>query len=162
MAWNAKVSVVIPTYNRAGFIGAAVESALGQSYSNLEIIVVDDGSTDNTLDVLGSITDRRLEIVRLPRREGGGFARNQGISRATGGFVAFLDSDDIWEPEKLERQIQALAEINYPDRVICYSQVKIAGGLVPVISPGRPLGRNEHISDYLWRHAALCKRVPCC
>ncbi len=99
------VSVIIPTFNRARSLIQAVASVLAQSYSNLEIIVVDDGSTDNSADLLHSRFGSRIRLLRLPRNRGVSYARNRGIELSRGSFIAFLDSDDLWEPEKAERQI---------------------------------------------------------
>lgn len=103
------ISVVIPAYNREGTIREAVESVLAQTWTDLEVIVVDDGSTDATADVVEAIPDGR---VRCIRRENGGAcrARNAGIDAARGEYVAFQDSDDLWLPEKLEKQMQALED----------------------------------------------------
>lgn len=100
-----KVSIVIPTYNSAPFIKESVESALGQNYSNKEIIVVDDGSTDNTREILFRYTKNKKIKCIHQKRSGAAAARNTGIRQATGEFVAFLDADDIWLPEKLEKQL---------------------------------------------------------
>lgn len=101
------VSVVVPTYNRARFIEEAVESILAQSLPPLEVIIVDDGSTDDTANVCA----RFHEPVRYIRRqnEGAAAARNAGIRAATGDWVAFCDSDDLWKPRKLQLQMAALA-----------------------------------------------------
>lgn len=100
------VSVVIPTYNRVRTLTRAVQSALGQSVPSIEVIVVDDGSSDATRTAVEAIHDERIVYVRHPINRGGSAARNTGISRAEGGFIAFLDSDDTWHPRKLERQLE--------------------------------------------------------
>ncbi len=103
-----KVSVVIPTYNRARVVGAAIDSALAQTHDRLEIIVVDDGSTDDTAERVGRRRDPRLRYVRR-EHAGVSSARNTGIAAATGDLVSFLDSDDLWKPEKIETEVAALA-----------------------------------------------------
>jgi glycosyltransferase involved in cell wall biosynthesis len=101
-----KVSVIIPAYNAAKFIRTTIESVLGQTFQDLEIIVVNDGSTDNTQEILQNYGDK---ILYLPKENGGvSSARNLGIENAKGKYIAFLDADDVWLPEKLERQVELL------------------------------------------------------
>ena len=99
------VSVIIPTFNRRELIGATVESALAQSLEDIEVIVVDDGSTDGTADFLSGAFGDRIRLERLPRNHGRSTARNLGWALARGELVAFLDSDDIWLPDKLSLQL---------------------------------------------------------
>ena len=101
-----RVSVIIPTYNRAHLVGYAIDSVLRQTYSNFEIFVIDDGSTDGTESVVGRYGDR-VRYIRQPNR-GVGSARNAGLERATGDCIAFLDSDDYWFDFKLELQVKVL------------------------------------------------------
>jgi glycosyltransferase involved in cell wall biosynthesis len=96
------VSVIIPTFNRWPLVGEAIESVFAQSYSDFELIVVDDGSTDETRKELAKFRSRLRFFVKA--REGVAAARNFGVSRAVGRYVAFLDSDDLWRPKKLEMQ----------------------------------------------------------
>ncbi len=103
---NPLVSIVVPTYNRAGNITKTVDSILDQTYKNIELIIVDDGSTDNTQDVLKSYADRIQYIYQ--DNAGPSAARNKGIQEAQGEFIAFLDSDDLWKPEKIEKQVELL------------------------------------------------------
>lgn len=100
-----KVSVVIPAYNSSAWIAQTLESVLAQDYHNFEVIVIDDGSTDDTCEVV-----QRYPVVRLVRKENGGTAtaRNRGIQEATGEYVAFVDADDLWLPEKLSRQMRVI------------------------------------------------------
>ncbi len=99
------VSVVIPSHNRAPVLGRAVRSVLAQTLDDLELLVVDDGSSDDPAAALDVLEDPRLGFVRLPDRRGVAAARNAGIARARGLLVAFLDSDDEWLPRRLERQL---------------------------------------------------------
>ena len=101
------VSIVIPTYNRAELLGRAIRSVLGQSYTDFELIVVDDGSTDETSGVVAAFSDGRISYIQLARNTGAGAARNAGIQVARGKFVAFQDSDDEWLPGKLAKQMSA-------------------------------------------------------
>jgi glycosyltransferase involved in cell wall biosynthesis len=96
------VTVIIPTFNRARFLAEAVDSVLSQDFQDLEIVVVDDGSTDETLDILQTYPS--VEVIRQ-HRQGVSAARNAGIARAKGAFIAFLDSDDLWLPKKLSVQV---------------------------------------------------------
>jgi len=104
------VSVIIPTYNRANTILKAVKSALNQTYNVHEIIICDDGSTDNTYDLISAIDDARIYWLPCGRNGRPARPRNLGIAKATGEWVAFLDSDDEWLPKKIEKQMYAANE----------------------------------------------------
>ncbi|MDH5798419.1 MAG: glycosyltransferase [Paracoccaceae bacterium] len=104
------VSVVIPVFNREGQIRAAIESVLRQTYSKLEVVVVDDGSTDGTVDEIEKIEDDRIRLVHMPENGGPSAARNLGIKESKGEWIAFQDSDDEWLPRKLELQMDALLQ----------------------------------------------------
>jgi glycosyltransferase involved in cell wall biosynthesis len=109
-----KVAVVIPTFNRRDLVTQAVRSVLGQTYTDLSCLVIDNGSTDGTGEALAAIGDSRLKVLVEGRPMGGPGARNLGITAAEGSeWVAFLDSDDVWAPTKLERQMAAIAR--YPE-----------------------------------------------
>jgi glycosyltransferase involved in cell wall biosynthesis len=112
------VSVIIPTYNRADLVRQAVASVAAQTYRDFEIVVVDDGSTDSTGEVLSAGPELRL--LRHGRRRGVSAARNTGIKAARGRWLAFLDSDDLWLPDKLARQIFLLE--SQPELLICQTE----------------------------------------
>lgn len=99
------VSAVIPVYNRAGPVAAAIESVLQQTWEPLEIIVVDDGSSDGTAALVRARFGGRVRLLRLPANRGVSHARNRGFAFSRGAYVAFLDSDDLWHPEKTARQL---------------------------------------------------------
>jgi len=103
------VSVVIPTYNRAALLAQAIDSVLAQTFADYEVIVVDDGSTDRTAAVVEAVADRRVSLISLPHSGLPARVRNAGIKRARGRYIAFLDSDDLWDPSKLDEQLAALA-----------------------------------------------------
>jgi glycosyltransferase involved in cell wall biosynthesis len=121
-----RVSVVLPAWNRAETIRSSVRSVLSQTFADFELIVVDDGSTDNTMAMLDDIVDPRLRRLANPRNAGASAARNTGIRAANGDWVAFQDSDDEWLPKKLEMQIARL-EAGEPDVVACYTGMVIVG-----------------------------------
>lgn len=116
------VSVVIPAYNAAWCVRKAIDSVLAQTFRSFELIVVDDGSTDSTPNVLASYGNA-ISVVRQPNR-GMGRARNAGIQAATGEFIAFLDSDDWWLPQKLERQVALMRSAPHVGFSSCAARVE--------------------------------------
>ena len=105
-----KVSVIIPTYNRAYILPDAIESVLQQTYTNFELIVVDDGSTDETGQVVKRFTDSRICCLQHGNNRGYSAALNTGLAAATGDLIAFIDSDDLWRQEKLQAQVVFLQD----------------------------------------------------
>jgi glycosyltransferase involved in cell wall biosynthesis len=116
-----KISVIIPTYNRANLVVNAIESALEQTYAPHEVVVVDDGSTDGTWEVLKKKFGDQIRYC-WGENSGPSAARNRGIAEARGEWIAFLDSDDLWMPDKLDRQVKALEK--YPDCGVCFTNAK--------------------------------------
>jgi len=160
-----RVSVVIPTYNRAHLVAEAIESVLTQSFTDFELIVVDDGSTDQTEEVLRAITDPRLKYLEQPN-QGASAARNTGIRAATGEYTAFLDSDDLFLPKKLSLQVALIAD--NPAVGLVYGKylssigaglggsMKTAGVCYPQLDLRRLLlGPAFHWSTVLIRRSAL-------
>ena len=118
------VSIIIPCFNAAHFIGKTIDSVRAQTFSNFELIVVDDKSTDESVEIIESLirTDDRIRLIRMPRNAGAPAApRNAGVAPARGEWIAFLDADDLWHPRKLELQIQTLNELG---ALMCSTQMK--------------------------------------
>ncbi len=120
------VSIIMPCYNSEKFIVESINSVLSQSYKFFELIIINDSSTDNSVSLISSYNDSRIVLINSDKNEGVASARNKGISIAKGDYIAFLDSDDIWMPNKLEKQIELL---NKNWDVICsnYSTFNING-----------------------------------
>lgn len=134
---NSQVSVIIPTYNRAHLVGRAVQSVLNQTYQNFEVIVVDDGSVDNTEEVVKNFNNEIIRYIRHKENGGGAAARNTGIREAEGEYIAFLDDDDEWLPEKLKKQI-SLFDDKSSELGVVYA------GLIRVDETGEYVGK-QHI-----------------
>jgi glycosyltransferase involved in cell wall biosynthesis len=123
---NANVSVILPTFNRTRSLRAAMISVLSQSYDDLELIVVDDASFENVEELVASIGDERVRYIRREKNGGAGAARNTGLTVANGNYIAFQDSDDIWLPDKLMRQIAIFSTL--PNHVGVVTGAKIIYG----------------------------------
>ncbi|MGF0071743.1 glycosyltransferase family 2 protein [Streptococcus orisratti] len=116
------VSVIIPMYNASSFIEETIQTVLQQTYSNIEIIVVDDCSTDASYDVVSQLCQQHENISLLQNRKnsGVGFSRNAGVRHAKGRFISFLDADDLWLPDKLEKQVKFMLQNQYPFTFTAY------------------------------------------
>ncbi|MFH7025644.1 MAG: glycosyltransferase [Heteroscytonema crispum UTEX LB 1556] len=114
----ALISVIIPVYNGEKTICKTIESVLNQTFTDLELIVVNDGSQDSTLDIVKSISDSRLQLFLYPNA-GQAISRNRGIKQASGEYISFIDADDLWTPDKLECQLAALQD--HPEASVAYS-----------------------------------------
>lgn len=134
----AEVSVVIPSYNHASYIGHAVESVFSQTFKDLELIVVDDGSTDHSLEVLSGFSDPRLKVLTQPN-QGAHAAINRGLHAATGEYLAILNSDDLYHPLRLEKTLATLKADH---------QVGLVGSYIEIIDQdGKPLGIKHGYHD---------------
>lgn len=123
MESRKKVSVCINAYNCEKYIAETVQSVLDQTYDNLEIIIVDDCSTDGTVKVIEGFSDERITLVKLPENKNISGANNEALKRATGDYIAHLDSDDVWKPHKIERQVKFLEE--HPEYGAVFSHVQV-------------------------------------
>ncbi|MFI8944424.1 glycosyltransferase family 2 protein [Streptomyces syringium] len=145
------VSVVMPVYNSAVTLGASIRSVLTQTHSDLELLVTDDKSSDDSMDLLREFArqDERVLPESAPERGGAGRARNLAIERARGDYIAFLDSDDMWLPDKAERQIDFAATANTPLTFTSYYKVNADydGESTDFVPNGRVVRAREHV-DY--------------
>jgi glycosyltransferase involved in cell wall biosynthesis len=123
---KANVSVILPTFNRTRSLAAAMMSVLTQSYEDLELIVVDDGSVEDVESLVRGIGDARVKYIRRNRNGGAAAARNTGLGCATGNYIAFQDSDDLWLPGKLSRQLELFSSV--PEHVGVVTGAKIVYG----------------------------------
>jgi glycosyltransferase involved in cell wall biosynthesis len=151
---STRVAVVIPTHNCAPYLARALDSVFAQTYRNLYVVVVDDGSTDNTDGVLRGYGERGI-FLKQPH-SGPGAARNRGIRASDGTYIAFLDADDVWLPTKLERQIELLERQPHLD-LVC-SDFSLRGGLAPTQSylNGLRLHADALVFERLLRNCPVC------
>ena len=121
----ALVTIITPSYNSSIFILKTLKSVTSQSFDNWEMIIVDDCSSDNSVEVIQSFADQdpRIKLIQLAENSGAAVARNTAIEAAKGHYIAFLDSDDAWLPNKLEKQIAFMQENNYPFTYAAYDKV---------------------------------------
>lgn len=153
-----RVSVVMPTYNYGRFIGEAIDGFLNQTFSNFELIVVDDGSTDDTQDVIAAYRDDRLRlVVRKENSASAVWARNDGMAVAKGEYIAVADADDVSMPDRLALQVSFLSRRLDVD--------VLGGALLPVDVRGRPIGRPVYKPVYRqkpekYRHQLLATKTP--
>lgn len=121
---NDLVSIITPSYNTANFIAKTIQCVLDQTYTNWEMIIVDDCSTDNTDEIVAPfLMDKRIKYLKNEKNSGAAVTRNKALREAKGKWIAFLDSDDLWMPEKLEKQIKFMEENGYHFSYTNYSEV---------------------------------------
>jgi glycosyltransferase involved in cell wall biosynthesis len=119
------VSIIIPTYNRANLIGETIRSVLNQTYTNWELLIIDDGSQDNTNEVVSAFSDNRISYFLIKHCGIFGKVRNEGIKISKGDYIAFLDSDDLWSPDKLQIQLDLLHQ--HREAFFIFNNVTIFG-----------------------------------
>jgi glycosyltransferase involved in cell wall biosynthesis len=145
---------VIPTRNRPDLVSRAVSSALGQTYQDIEVIVVVDGPDDATTLELANNRDPRLRVIALPTNRGGSAARNAGVEAARGEWVAFLDDDDEWVPHKTESQLAIAQNSRYAVPIVS-SRIIARSPVADYVWPRRPPASGESVGDYLFARKAL-------
>ncbi|WP_341868513.1 glycosyltransferase family 2 protein [Marinilactibacillus kalidii] len=143
---NSLVSIIIPTYNSASYLEATLNSIVVQSYSNWEAIIIDDCSEDDTKLIVSRFqeSDSRIKYLKLEKNSGTAVARNKGVEEASGTYIAFLDSDDMWAKDKLTKQINFMEENNYYFTSTSYSKIDQDGKeLGRIVSPLKKMNYYE-------------------
>src|ERR1039457_2632426 len=120
-----KASVIVPTFNRGYILGEAIQSILDQTYPLFEVIIVDDGSTDDTVEVVNRFKDGRVRLIQHSMNSGVAAARNSGLKAAQGDLISFLDSDDLWSPDKLALEVKFLA--GHPEVDGVFTDLRVEG-----------------------------------
>lgn len=136
------VSIIMPSYNSSSFVEQSIESILAQTYTNWELLITDDCSSDNTVQVIQRYADNdeRIKLNVLNVNSGAGTARNESIKRARGRFIAFCDSDDRWKPEKLERQVDFMLKNGYELTFTSYDVCDETGSKIGTIKSKKRIG----------------------
>lgn len=150
---NILVSIIIPTFNSEKFIAETMQSIQAQTYTNWEVIIVDDGSSDKTISVISEIAllDKRIQFFQLEKNSGAGITRNVALSKAIGRYIAFLDSDDLWKPTKLDKQIKFMTQNDLPFTFSFYDYID---------EDGKPLNKRiEAPRDLSYKQLFYCNYV---
>lgn len=143
------VSVIMPSYNAAQYIEKSIKSVQSQTYKKWELIIVDDCSTDNTVEIIRQVNDSRIRLFENKLNSGAAISRNKALREARGKWVAFLDADDIWVPEKLEKQLDFMRKKNYAFTYTDY-QIRLNGKWLPYICTGPNMVNKRKMYDYCY------------
>ena len=148
---NELVSIIMPSYNTANYISESIKSVQAQGYSNWKLIIVDDCSTDNTDDIVKPfLIDSRIRYLKNERNSGAAVSRNRALREAKGRWIAFLDSDDLWVPEKLEKQIGFMEKNGYSFSYTNYEEIDMAGQKTGVKITGPKKITKTGMFNYCW------------
>jgi glycosyltransferase involved in cell wall biosynthesis len=144
------VSIIMPSYNTAPYIRETIQSVLNQTYQNWELIIVDDCSTDNTDEVVASVKDERIRYYHNEKNSGAAVSRNRALREAKGRWIAFLDSDDLWMPEKLDKQISFMEKNGYSFSYTDYEEIDVDGNSTGVKVTGPKKVTKTGMFNYCW------------
>lgn len=145
------VSIIMPSYNTARYIADSINSVINQTYENWELIVVDDCSTDNTDEIVNEfLKDKRIKYFKNEKNSGAAISRNKALREAKGRWIAFLDSDDLWKKEKLEKQIKFMKENNYSFSYTYYEEIDEAGKRLDIEIQGPKKITKYGMYNYCW------------
>lgn len=146
------VSIIMPSYNCGQFVKETIRSVQAQTYKNWEIIFMDDCSTDDTMSIISNLRekDNRISVYHNVQNSGAAISRNSALRHAKGRWIAFLDSDDLWEPTKLEKQVRFMEENNYKFSYTCYSEMDGDGNETGVVVSGPSKVTKAGMFAFCW------------
>lgn len=148
---NDMVSIIMPSYNTAKYISETIESVLAQTYTNWELIIVDDCSKDSTDEMIKPfLNDSRIVYIKNDKNSGAAVSRNRALRKAKGKWIAFLDSDDLWFPEKLEKQIRFMEDGNYHFSYTCYEEINENSEPFGIVVSGPSRITRRGMYNYCW------------
>lgn len=147
---NELVSIIMPSYNTGSFISDSIKSVLAQTYTNWELIIVDDCSTDHTDKVIKGFSDKRIHYYKNSCNQGAACSRNRALREAKGKWIAFLDSDDLWVPQKLEMQVTFMRENGYKFSYTNYEEINEFGKITGVQVTGPRRITQVGMFNYCW------------
>jgi glycosyltransferase involved in cell wall biosynthesis len=148
---NDLVSIIMPSYDTAKYIDKAIDSVLKQTYTNWELIIVDDCSPDNTDDIVKPyLSDERIKYYKNEKNSGAAMSRNRALREAKGKWIAFLDSDDLWMPDKLEKQIRFMERNGYQFSYTNYSEIDVNGKRNGITVTGPKRITKTGMYNYCW------------
>ncbi len=147
---NDLISVIMPSYNTGKYIGKSIESVINQTYSNWELIIVDDCSDDDTEEVVSVFKDERIKYFKNAFNSGAAISRNRALREAKGRWIAFLDSDDIWKPTKLEKQLEFMQCNNYFFSYTNYEEIDESGKHTGIKVTGPKKITKAGMYNYCW------------
>lgn len=147
---NDLVSIIMPSYNTAEFISQSIESVLNQTHANWELIIVDDCSEDETEKVVLKFGDKRIKFIKNEKNSGAAITRNKALREAKGKWIAFLDSDDLWTPDKLEKQINFMIVNDYHFSYTEYEEIDKNGGSLGIRVTGPKCITKFGMYNYCW------------
>ena len=144
------VSIIMPSYNTGNYIASSIRSVQNQTYCNWELLIVDDCSTDDTANIVLSIGDKRIRFYTNPTNSGAAISRNRALREAKGRWIAFLDSDDLWFPTKLEKQIEFMEKNHYSFSYTNYEEIDERGETTGVTITGPRRITKRRMYNYCW------------
>ena len=144
------VSIIMPSYNTGKYIAQSIQSVINQTYQSWELIIVDDHSEDDTVDIVRRFKDRRIKLFRAKKNCGAARCRNKALYEAQGKWIAFLDSDDLWYPEKLSRQISFMKKRQIKFSYTKYEKIGENSERLGICVSGPNVIKEGRMSDYCW------------